>query len=91
MPDDADLAFAQQIVVEYVRTLERHLTEQNLPAPVDSPFAKAAILNAIETSVTFLSSTSALTDELREYFVRYSASYIPKRHGPHEPAVKNLE
>jgi hypothetical protein len=69
MPDDADLAFAQRVIVEDARTLGRDLTAQNLPARVDSlPFAKAAILNAIETSVTFLSSTSILTDELREYF-----------------------
>jgi hypothetical protein len=32
MPGDADLAFAQQVVVEYARALERDLTEQNLPA-----------------------------------------------------------
>jgi len=66
---DADLAFAQQIVVEYVRTLERDLDENRLPARVDSlPFAKAAIKDAIETSVTFLSSTHELTDELRVFF-----------------------
>lgn len=69
MSDEADLAFAQQVVVEYARTLERDLSENKLPARVDSlPFAKAAIMDAIETSVTYLSSTSALTDELREYF-----------------------
>jgi len=28
MPDAADLAFAQQIVVEYVRTLERDLAQR---------------------------------------------------------------
>jgi len=66
---DADLAFAQQIVAEYARTLERDLDENRLPARVDSlPFAKAAIKDAIETSVTFLSSTRELTDELREFF-----------------------
>jgi hypothetical protein len=69
MPDDADLAYAQQVVVEYSRALERDLTENRLPARVDSlPFAKAAIMDAIETSVTYLSSTASLTDELREYF-----------------------
>lgn len=65
---DADLAFAQQIVVEYARTLERDINENRLPGRVDAlPFAKAAIRQAIETSVTFLSSTSGLTDEMREF------------------------
>ena len=66
---DADLAFAQQVVVEYARTLERDLNENRLPARVDSlPFAKAAIRDAIETSVTHLSSTAALTADMREFF-----------------------
>ena len=65
----ADPESAQQIVVEYARKLERDLDENRLPARVDSlPFAKAAIKEAIETSVTYLSSTETLTDELREYF-----------------------
>ena len=50
----ADPESAQQIVVEYARKLERDLDENRLPARVDSlPFAKAAIKEAIETSVNF--------------------------------------
>jgi hypothetical protein len=66
---DTDLAFAQQVVVEYARTLEQDLNENRFPARVDSlPFAKAAIQDAIETSIRHLSSKSALTDDLREFF-----------------------
>jgi len=65
-PDD--LARAQQIVVEYARTLARDLEERRLPARVDGlPYAKAAIKDAIETSAAFLCSTDALSDEMREY------------------------
>lgn len=70
-----DLALAQQIVVDYARTLERDLTENRLPARVDSlPHAKAAIRDAIESSVTFLSSTDVLTDDLRDFFETASVS-----------------
>ncbi len=66
---DADLAFAQQVVVEYARTLARDISENRLPGRVDSlPFPKTAIKEAIEASVTFLSTTSALTHEMREFF-----------------------
>jgi hypothetical protein len=65
---NADLAFAQQIVVDYARTLERDLNENRLPGRVDTlPFAKTAIKEAIETSAAFLSSTSGLTDDMREF------------------------
>jgi len=66
---DADLAFAQQVVVEYARVLARDLSENRLPERVDVlPFSKTVIRDAIETSVTFMSSTSGLTDEMREFF-----------------------
>jgi len=65
----ADPVSARQIFVEYARKLERDLDEHRLPARVDSlPFAKASIREAIETSVTYLSSSEALSDELRDYF-----------------------
>jgi hypothetical protein len=68
MTDD-DLAFAQQVVVEYARVLARDLSENRLPERVDVlPFSKTVIRDAIETSVTFMSSTSGLTDEMREFF-----------------------
>ncbi len=66
---DADLAFAQQVVVEYARVLARDLSEDRLPERVDVlPFSKTAIKDAIETSVTYMSSTTGLTDEMREFF-----------------------
>ena len=66
---DADLAFAQQVVVEYARVLARDLSENRLPERVDVlPFSKTAIKDAIETSVTYMSSTTGLTDEMREFF-----------------------
>jgi hypothetical protein len=66
---DADLAFAQQVVVEYARTLSRDIGEGRLPQRVDAlPFSKPAIRQAIESCVTFLSSTTGLTDEMREFF-----------------------
>ena len=66
---DADLAFAQQVVVEYARALSRDIGEHRLPQRVDTlPFSKAAIKEAIESCVTFLSSTTGLTEEMREFF-----------------------
>src|SRR5262245_66228517 len=66
---DADLAFAQQVVVEYTRALARDLDENRLPGRADAlPFGKAVIKQAIETSVAFMSSTSGLTGEMREFF-----------------------
>lgn len=66
---DTDLAFAHQVVVEYARVLARDINENRLPERVDAlPFAKAEIRRAIELSVRFVSSTSGLTDEMREFF-----------------------
>ena len=65
---DADLAQAQQIVSEYARVLTRDINENRLPQRADAlPFAKAAIKEAIETSVAFISSTSGLTGEMSDF------------------------
>jgi hypothetical protein len=59
---------AQQIVIEYARTLERHVNEGRHPARVDSlPYAKPIIKDAIRTSARHLVAQGQLTDELREY------------------------
>jgi hypothetical protein len=66
--DPLDPLDAQQVVIEYARTLERDLTESRHPARVDSlPYAKAVIKSAICTSARHLAVSGQLTDDLREY------------------------
>jgi hypothetical protein len=61
-------ADAQQVVVDYVRTLQQHIEEERHPAPIESlPYAKPIIKEAIRTSVLSLSGSGQLTDELREF------------------------
>jgi hypothetical protein len=72
--DPSDPLDAQRIVVEYMTLLERDVAANRHPAPVDSlPYAKSIIEDAIRTSVTTLSASDQLTDELRSYF---EAAYI---------------
>jgi hypothetical protein len=66
--DPLDPLDAQQVVIEYARSLERDITENRHPARVDSlPYAKAVIKSAIRTSARQLSVSGQLTDDLREY------------------------
>jgi hypothetical protein len=67
--DPLDPLDAQQVVIEYARLLERDIEENRHPARIDSlPFAKPIIKTAIRTSVTQLTLSGQLTDELRDYF-----------------------
>jgi hypothetical protein len=66
--DPRDPAEAREVVVEYARVLERHLAEEQLPAPLEAlPYAKGVIREAIRTSVLSLSGSGQLTDQLREF------------------------
>ena len=67
--DPLDPLDAQQIVIEYARTLERDIEEQRLPARIESlPYAKPVIKTAISTSVQQLARSRQLTEDLRQYF-----------------------
>jgi hypothetical protein len=67
--DPHDPFHAQQIVIEYARLLERDIAENRHPARIDSlPYGKSTIKSAIETSLTHLSRSGQLTNELRDYF-----------------------
>ena len=66
--DPLDPADAQQIVIAYARLLERDLTEDRLPARLDSlPYSKPIIKSAIQTFVHALSAQGQLTAEHRDY------------------------
>jgi hypothetical protein len=66
--ESLDPFIAQQVVAEYARVLERDITDNRHPAPIDSlPYAKQTIKAAICTSVRSLEASGQLTDELREY------------------------
>jgi len=66
--DPLDPLDAQQVVAEYLRMLERDVSEDRHPAHVDSlPYAKPVIKSAMCTSVRHLVDSGELTDELREY------------------------
>jgi hypothetical protein len=66
--DPLDPLDAQQIVAEYATLLVRDVTENRLPASVESlPYAKPIIKSAFATSTRTLSASGLLTDELREY------------------------
>ncbi len=66
--DPLDPLDAQQVVIEYARTLERDVTESRHPARLDSlPYAKPVIKSAICTSAKNLAVSGQLTDELRDY------------------------
>lgn len=66
--DPFDPLDAQQIVIEYVRILERDINENRHPARVDSlPHAKPIIKDAIRTSARHLVAIGQMTDELRGY------------------------
>jgi hypothetical protein len=66
--DPLDPLDAQQVVIEYARTLERDLNENRHPARVDSlPYAKPVIKTAIRTAVRQLALSGQLSDALRDY------------------------
>lgn len=65
-PEDPESA--QQIVAEYARVLERHLSTGDLPATLESlPYPKQTIKSAIRTSVETVVAAGLMTDELREF------------------------
>jgi hypothetical protein len=66
--DPSDPPVAQQIVVAYVRFLERQAESGDWPARLDSlPYPKPTIKTAIQTSAWALASTGQLSDEMREF------------------------
>ena len=66
--DPLDAGDAQQIVIAYARLLERDVTEDRLPARLDSlPYSKPIIKSAIQTFVRGLSAQGQLTAEHRDY------------------------
>ena len=67
--DPFDPLVAQLVVVAYVRTLERDLTEERHPARIDSlPYAKPVIRNAIRTSIRLMTESGQLTAAMQEFF-----------------------
>jgi hypothetical protein len=65
-PEDPESA--QRIVAEYASVLERHLSNGDLPATLESlPYPKQTIKSAIRTSVETIASAGLMTDELREF------------------------
>jgi len=65
-PEDPESA--QRIVAEYASVLERHLSDGDLPATLESlPYPKQTIKSAIRTSVETIAAAGLMTDELREF------------------------
>jgi hypothetical protein len=65
-PEDPESA--QRIVAEYASVLERHFSNGDLPATLESlPYPKQTIKSAIRTSVETIASAGLMTDELREF------------------------
>jgi hypothetical protein len=82
---DADLAFAQQVVVEYARTLARDISENRLPGRVDSPqFPKTAIKEEAIEQLTRDQELAALAADQR---TRARSRHLLPMAGAHDRAA----